>query len=574
MVKITKEGCCQKMKPFFLKNELSKKSKIKCSLLALMVGFSIIGIASYSRTNSEKKQILSQNEAANILSIQNKELQIAESSYFLEENPDPAISVFEQFDYVRTKKESKSPKIQQLKDELEQLAIVFEKEKKQEVSVSILENLNEHLPSKKERPIVQQEESDIKEDVESEISIDWQNPQIILSSSYLVINQHQVFEPSDYFKIIPGNDLSPKITHNLIDTSKLGEQKFSIQVTDSRGNSSYSKIDFFVNSAPTINLKQSIFHQRIDQPIDLLQGVTAFDHEDGDLTTKIKFDTDLDINKEGVYGVTYLVADRHGAKTMAKAVIKIINDAPVIHVPEVIEHKINHRLDIFDYIKVTDTEDGLIPLNESNIIETNFDFKKEGNYFFKIGNVKDSHGKVAKERSFVVQVTNEAPKIIDANIKVNVFTLMKKEDYLQQIIVSDREDAAEDLKIELDESAWEKVGTTTLNEYIIPIKVTDTNGKTTNGYGKITVINEPPKFIGVVDRELMVGDKFDPLAGITVYDKEEDLSLEDIKVIEKVDTDTPGTYIVRLKVSDSFEQVFASYQLTVVARCEKETGEG
>lgn len=556
------------MKQIFL-----KRKKLIYSLIALFIGGSIAGITSFNRNKANEEKIIHQNEAATIFSIKDKKVKVAENSYFLKENPDPATLIFDQFNYNRTEKKAMIPKIQQLEDEVDQLTMVFEKEKEKEESKNNLENLNVNLSSKKEMPIVQPIDPVVKENAEENPPINWKKPQIVLSSSYIVINQYQVFETSDYFKIITGSDPSPKVTHNFIDTSKLGEQNFSIQVTDSAGNTSYNKIKFCINSAPIIELKQPFLHLRIDQPIDLLEGVTAFDLEDGELTSRITFETNLNINKEGLYDVTYTIADQHGAKTKIKAMIKVINDMPVIHVPEAIEHKINHCLDIFDHIKVLDTEDGVIQLSESNIIETNFDFRKEGNYFFKIGNVKDHHGKFAKERSITVRVTNEAPKIISANMQVNVFSLLKKEDYLKEIIVTDREDAKENLKIEIDKFAWEQIDTTKRKEYIIPIKVTDTNGKSTKGYGKIMVINEPPKFIGVVNRELMLGDAFDPLAGISVYDKEETLSLEDVEVTETVNIDKPGTYVVRLKVSDSFEQVFASYQLTIVDNREKEVEE-
>jgi hypothetical protein len=46
---------------------------------------------------------------------------------------------------------------------------------------------------------------------------------------------------------------------------------------------------------------------------NLLNGVHAFDKEDGDLTDKIKVNGYVDTNKEGKYKVEYKVQDSNGA---------------------------------------------------------------------------------------------------------------------------------------------------------------------------------------------------------------------------------------------------------------------
>ncbi|HCB27132.1 hypothetical protein [Enterococcus durans] len=117
------------------------------------------------------------------------------------------------------------------------------------------------------------------------------------------------------------------------------------------------------------------------------------------------------------------------------------------------------------------------------------------------------------------------------------------------------------------------VKTSELGEYRVLLQVTDTNGKSSKAYGVITVINEPPVFLGVKDREMVVGEAFDPLAGITVHDKEEKL-LPEIEVSGTFNSTLPGTYLVYLSVRDSFERVTTSYQLKVLATEENmETGE-
>ncbi|MBF8807522.1 MAG: DUF5011 domain-containing protein [Enterococcus lacertideformus] len=572
------------MKRFVFKSYLSKKNKTKLvyALFAFFIGGWGIGIISQQLKRTKEEPIRHQQmQVATILSDisekKNENKAIAKN-YFLEESQDPAVSVFDQFDYSPPKKESLNSMIQQLESEVNQLILAFTKEKnKKEESLTTLEISKEIPPknivTKKEIPAIQPLEPQ-PEETPTESQSNWQPPQLFIYTSQVVIEQYSHFEPTNYFKIIIGHDPAPKVEHNFIDTSKLGEQKLMIQVTDSTGTVSYNEISFFINSAPILQLKQPVLEQRIGQPLDLLKGIFAFNQEDGVLTSKVTFETDLDINKEGDYDVNYSIVDRHGARATAQAVIKIVNEAPVINLPALIDHKINHPLNLLEHIKVSDIEDGVIQLHESNIIETNFDFKKEGSYFFKIGNVKDKHGKFANEKTIIVRVTNEEPKIIQATMQVDAFSLLKVEDFLAELVISDREDPVDSLKIELDEHAWNQIDTTKLREYVIPIKVTDTNGKTTSDYGKIKVINEPPKFIGVVDRELIIGENFDSLTGIKVYDKEELLSLEDVEIIETADINLPGIYTIILKVRDSFEQITASYQLTVIDEQKSEEGEG
>lgn len=62
----------------------------------------------------------------------------------------------------------------------------------------------------------------------------------------------------------------------------------------------------------------------------MLNGVTASDKEDGDLTKAIKVTGNVDLSKEGTYTLTYSVTDSAGQTTSAKRVITVANDLPVI----------------------------------------------------------------------------------------------------------------------------------------------------------------------------------------------------------------------------------------------------
>ncbi|KAA9178769.1 DUF5011 domain-containing protein [Enterococcus durans] len=483
----------------------------------------------------------------------------------IEEKHDPVSSVIEHFASIDQVTEQSKPDIRQLEHTTEHLTTMLVKEKKKVVQSK--STINEQS-----NPLSQPLESRVNNKDDS-VTTMWQAAKLNLHSAYLVVEQHSFFEPSNHFTIIHGSDPFPNVSYTDVDTSIPGEQQVRIQVTDSKGLVTTSEFTIMINSIPKITVEQPLLFQRIGQPMDLRKGVFASDNEEGDLTSAIHVETNLDTTVEGEYEVIYTVKDQHGAQHVAHAEIRVVNDAPIISAPVVIEQAINESFSIFNYVEVKDAEDGNIPLNETNIIETDFIPNKEGIYYFKIGNVKDQYGKLAMEKIVEVTIINEAPEIIQADMKVNVFSQLSKEAYLAQVIVSDREDAEKKLAVEVDEDSWSQVKTSELGEYRVLLQVTDTNGKSSKAYGVITVINEPPVFLGVKDREIVIGEVFDPLAEITVHDREEKL-LPEIEVSGTFNSTLPGTYLVYLSVRDSFERVTTSYQLNVLATKENmETGE-
>ncbi|MCX0359394.1 DUF5011 domain-containing protein, partial [Clostridium perfringens] len=65
------------------------------------------------------------------------------------------------------------------------------------------------------------------------------------------------------------------------------------------------------------------------------------------------------------------------------------------------------------------------------------------------------------------------------------------------------------------------------------------------------VINTAP-VIKAEDKTIVVGEEFNPLAGVTAEDKEDGDITKDIKVIKNdVNVDKPGTYEVTYEVTDS-----------------------
>lgn len=102
-----------------------------------------------------------------------------------------------------------------------------------------------------------------------------------------------------------------------------------------------------------------------------------------------------------------------------------------------------------------------------------------------------------------------------------------------------------------------EVDTTKSGKYEVTYKVTDNQGAsrtktiTVTVNPKIEPLNEAPT-IDVTDKEITVGDKFDPKEGVTAKDKEDGNLTDKIEILKNtVDPSKPGVYEVTYKVTDS-----------------------
>lgn len=93
---------------------------------------------------------------------------------------------------------------------------------------------------------------------------------------------------------------------------------------------------------------------------------------------------------------------------------------------------------------------------------------------------------------------------------------------------------------------------TTAGDYDNTITVSDDNGNTTSVDIKISVI-DAPSINGISDKTVTVGDTVDYLSGVTATDGKGTDITGNIEVdSSKVDVNTPGTYQITYKVTDSY----------------------
>ena len=313
-----------------------------------------------------------------------------------------------------------------------------------------------------------------------------------------------------------------------------------------------------INAAPVIHATDKTIE--VGDEFDPRADVTAEDEEDGDITNKIEIlKNEVDTTKPGKYEVTYKVTDSGGAshvKTIKVTVnpkMEPINAAPIIKA----EDKTLTVGDTFDPmadVTATDAEDGNLT-DKIEILNNEVDTTKPGKYEVTY-KVTDRKG--ASYTKTITVTVNPKMEVLNAiptiNAEDKTLTVGDTFDPKADVTAEDVEDGDLTDKIEVLKN---EVDTTKAGKYEVTYKVTDRKGASRTKTITVTVnpkmepLNEAPT-IDVTDKEITVGDKFDPKDGVTAKDKEDGNLTDKIEILKNtVDPSKPGVYEVTYKVTDS-----------------------
>ena len=300
--------------------------------------------------------------------------------------------------------------------------------------------------------------------------------------------------------------------------------------------------DFNVsNNQPVINASDKTINE--GSSFNPLDGVTASDKENGNLTNRITYESDVKPDQEGTYHVTYTVVDNsnfHASKTITVKVISA--ELPVITAND---QEVKQFSD-FDYMEGVSAKayNGTDLTDEVTYEKTvNTDVADTYEVTYK---VKDAKGKEASKTIKVTVIPNEKP-VINASDKE--IYLNSDFDPLEGVTAYD----AEDGKITDIEYEGE-VKTDEVGDYKITYTVTDNNGQVTKKTITIKVILNQLPVINAYDKTIYLNSDFDPLEGVSAYDTE-DGTITDITIVKNdVKTDTLGKYEVIYTVTDSYGQ--------------------
>ena len=181
-----------------------------------------------------------------------------------------------------------------------------------------------------------------------------------------------------------------------------------------------------INEKPIITAQNKSIVQGTN--INLLEGVTATDIEDGNITSNINVSGTVDINKVGEYEITYTITDSGNLTTTKKIKITVIeNKKPQIKAKDKTV-QINTEFNELKGITAIDEEDGDITKN-IKVIENTVDTTKVGEYKVKY-KVSDSYNQeVVKE----IKVTVTEEEIIDNNLDLDNLEEQDGEFYLDNL---------------------------------------------------------------------------------------------------------------------------------------------
>lgn len=165
---------------------------------------------------------------------------------------------------------------------------------------------------------------------EDDISNNGINPNAspIITASDITLNKGETFTPLDYATAFDeeDGDITSKleVIKNTVDINKIGDYEVIYKVVDSEDEEVTKKIKVKVisNEKPLLNVNDSTI--KVGDKFDKMDGVTAIDEEDGDITSKIKVVGDVDTNKIGNYKLTYSVTDSDGNVVNKDVIITVV----------------------------------------------------------------------------------------------------------------------------------------------------------------------------------------------------------------------------------------------------------
>ena len=323
----------------------------------------------------------------------------------------------------------------------------------------------------------------------------------------------------------------------------------------------FQDIKYKSNEIPVIEGVENVTIKQ-DTEFNPMKGVSASDFEDGNITKDIKIEGTVNTKVPGKYELTYTVTDSDNNTVSKKRIVTVLPKLTNLnHVP-VIEAKdrvltVGDTFNPLDGVSAYDNEDKKIELTKENIVSNDVNTEKAGTYEVTY-KVTDSQGATVTKTIKVTvnprqEVINHVP-VIKAEDKV--LTVGDKFNPLEGVSAYDDED--KDIKLTEANVIFNNVNTKKAGTYEVTYKVTDSQGATVTKTIKVTVnprqevINHVP-VIKAEDKVLTVGDKFNPLEGVSAYDDEDkDIKLTEANVIfNNVNTKVAGTYEVTYKVTDS-----------------------
>lgn len=366
-----------------------------------------------------------------------------------------------------------------------------------------------------------------------------------LSGCWVFSSPEQTDSAHIYTLKNPNSDLAVyDIPVNIVDkvTGKNGVEFYKIY-TDLPASSGYTYGYIVTSEVYTANNQPAITASdkeiKVGTSFNILDGVSAYDKEDGNLT--VTSSGSVDTSKEGEYKVTYTAVDKSNFHVSKTVTIKVVSDNNIIINASDKEIKQFSEFDYFEGIRASDDNGDL-----TNLItyEGSVDTSKAGNYFvtYKVS----KGGKSVSKKITVKVIADEKPIITVCDKEIYVGSEF---DYLDGVSASDSEDG------ELTNITYSgEVDTSKVGEYKVTYKVSDRNNQETTKVVTIKVVLNNLPVINASDKSVSQGSSFNALDGVSASDKEDGDLTSKLTYSGEVDTSKLGNYDITYFVTDSYNQ--------------------
>lgn len=240
----------------------------------------------------------------------------------------------------------------------------------------------------------------VKEDEKTEVN---QVPELTVPLT-ITLRVGDTFDPISNVKAIDkeDGDLTTRVKHKGdVDTSKPGKYIVDYSVIDSQGgNATATQTVIVEGNGETADLNPTLTVPvattiTVGDSFDPMAKVKAIDKEEGDLTSKVKIDGEVDTSKVGTYVLTYKVTDSKGNEGTAKQTVtvkvreEVKNEIPILQVPATTTITKGDKFDLMVGVSATDKEDG--DLTSKVMYEGTVDTSRTGTFEIKYS-VRDSVG--------------------------------------------------------------------------------------------------------------------------------------------------------------------------------------
>ncbi len=291
------------------------------------------------------------------------------------------------------------------------------------------------------------------------------------------------------------------------------------------------------NMPPEITLYPGIITYLGETFKPLSYPVSAYDFEDGDLSSKIWVVGEVDTSNVGFYPVEYRVTDSQGLEATAWIEVQVRDKREnVITLRGVSDDTVNAGayFDPWEGVTAEDKVDGDITslIKVSSDVDTNL-----GGMQFVTYSVTNSEG-VTTMRRRRIYVANSSPYI--DGIECQQITLGEIFDPRAGITAEDAQDGDLTARMDVDGN----VDSSIPGVYTLSYTVEDNNGYTTTGVRNI-VVRDPsapvahlPEIKGITayGTKIPLGSEFDPMANVTASDVEDGDLTPYVTVMGRVDT--------------------------------------